>query len=210
MDSGLECAIVSDDLARVAADVSVCSRCILHKSRVKAVPGEGPAQADIMFVGEGPGFHENQQGRPFVGAAGQFLEDLLAGIGLKREDVFIANVVKCRPPGNRDPLPEEIEACRQYLDRQIALIRPKVIVTLGRFSMARAFPNEKISRIHGQPKKVDGIVYVPMFHPAAALHQPSLKKTVEEDFQRLPQILAELADLQDEEPPQQAQQLSLF
>jgi len=210
MDSGLECAIVSDDLARVAADVSVCSRCILHKSRVKAVPGEGPAQADIMFVGEGPGFHENQQGRPFVGAAGQFLEELLAGIGLKREDVFIANVVKCRPPGNRDPLPEEIEACRQYLDRQIALIRPKVIVTLGRFSMARAFPNEKISRIHGQPKKVDGIVYVPMFHPAAALHQPSLKKTVEEDFQRLPQILAELADLQDEEPPQQAQQLSLF
>jgi len=199
-----------DTLAQVAAEVVVCTQCILHKSRVKAVPGEGPAHADIMFIGEGPGFHENQQGRPFVGAAGQFLEELLASIGLKREQVFITNIVKCRPPGNRDPLPEEIEACKQYLDRQIALIKPKVIVTLGRFSMARAFPNEKISRIHGQPKKVDGIVYVPMFHPAAALHQPSLKRTVEEDFQKLPQILAELDRMPDEEPPEQAQQLSLF
>lgn len=201
---------MSDDLATVAAEVSVCTKCILHKSRVKAVPGEGPAHADIMFIGEGPGFHENQQGRPFVGAAGQFLEELLGSIGLKREQVFIANVVKCRPPGNRDPLPEEIEACKGYLDRQIALIKPKVVVTLGRYSMARAFPNEKISRIHGQPRKVDGVVYVPMFHPAAALHQPSLRRTVEDDFKKLPQILAELTQLQDEEPPQQAQQLSLF
>ena len=198
------------DLEKLAAEVSACTKCILHKSRVKAVPGEGPEHAEIMFVGEGPGFHENQQGRPFVGAAGQFLEELLASIGLKREQVFITNVVKCRPPGNRDPLPEEIEACKQYLDRQIALIQPKVIVTLGRFSMARAFPNEKISAIHGRPKKIDGIVYVPMFHPAAALHQPSLKRTVEEDFKKLPQILAELDRVQEEEPPQQAQQLSLF
>ncbi len=383
-----------DSLDRVAAEVSACTKCILHKSRVKAVPGEGLAHADIMFVGEGPGFHENQQGRPFVGAAGQFLEELLASIGLKREQVFITNVVKCfisprvmiyttngykpvkdirvgdlvlthsgrfrqvtyvrpqeilpagsdvvrlaisppdggkpvrltvtpehpflvngewkaareiqvadrvstlddrcdpvaitarasertrqlvaageaeiqrmttlerllknhrgeyvfveavvtqaehrttrrnfplynigveedesyiaagvvshncRPPGNRDPLPEEIEACKQYLDRQIALIKPKVIVTLGRYSMARAFPNEKISRIHGQPKKVEGIVYMPMFHPAAALHQSSLRKTIEEDFKKLPAILAEIETLQDEEPPSpQAQQLSLF
>jgi DNA polymerase len=198
------------ELEQIAAEVAVCTKCILHKSRVKAVPGEGPAHADIMFIGEGPGFHENQQGRPFVGAAGQFLEELLGKIGLKREQVFIANVVKCRPPANRDPLPEEIEACRQYLDRQITAIRPKVIVTLGRFSMARAFPGEKISRIHGQPRKVDGIVYVPMFHPAAALHQPSLKATVEEDFQKLPAILAEVEHLHDEEPPQAAQQLSLF
>jgi DNA polymerase len=195
---------------RLVAEVAVCTQCILHKGRVKAVPGEGPAHADIMFVGEGPGFHENQQGRPFVGSAGQFLDELLASIGLKREQVYITNVVKCRPPGNRDPLPEEIEACKQYLDRQIALIKPKVIVTLGRFSMARAFPNEKISRIHGQPKKVDGIVYVPMFHPAAALHQPSLKRTVEEDFQSLLSILAEVEQMQDEQPPEQAQQLSLF
>ena len=198
------------ELTELAAEVSACTKCILHKSRVKAVPGEGPQHADIMFIGEGPGFHENQQGRPFVGAAGQFLEELLASIGLQREQVFITNVVKCRPPGNRDPLPEEIEACKPYLDRQIALIRPKVIVTLGRFSMARAFPNEKISSIHGRPKKIDGIVYVPMFHPAAALHQPSLRRTVEEDFKKLPQILAELDHVRDEEPPQTAQQLSLF
>jgi len=199
-----------DSLTDVAAEVTVCTQCILHKSRVKAVPGEGPAHADIMFVGEGPGFHENQQGRPFVGPAGQFLDELLASIGLKREQVFITNIVKCRPPTNRDPLPEEIEACKQYLDRQIMLIKPKVIVTLGRFSMARAFPKEKISWIHGQPRKVEGIVYVPMFHPAAALHQPSLRRTVEEDFKKLPKILAELDRIQDEEPPQQAQQLSLL
>lgn len=198
------------ELEQIAAEVSACTRCILSKSRVKAVPGEGPAHADIMFIGEGPGFHENQQGRPFVGAAGQFLEELLAAIGLKRDQVFICNVVKCRPPGNRDPLPEEIEACKPYLDRQIAAIGPKVIVTLGRFSMARAFPNEKISRIHGQPRKVDGIVYMPMYHPAAALHQPSLRKTVEEDFKKLPALLKEIDQLQDEEPPEQAQQLSLF
>jgi uracil-DNA glycosylase len=198
------------ELTELAAEVSACTKCILHKSRVKAVPGEGPQHADIMFIGEGPGFHENQQGRPFVGAAGQFLEELLASIGLQREQVFITNVVKCRPPGNRDPLPEEIEACKPYLDRQIALIQPKVIVTLGRFSMARAFPNEKISSIHGRLKKIDGIVYVPMFHPAAALHQPSLRRTVEEDFKKLPQILAELDRVQNEEPPQTAQQLSLF
>lgn len=198
------------ELEQIAAEVSACTRCILSKSRVKAVPGEGPAHADIMFIGEGPGFHENQQGRPFVGAAGQFLEELLGSIGLKREQVFICNVVKCRPPGNRDPLPEEIEACKPYLDRQIAAIGPKVIVTLGRFSMARAFPNEKISRIHGQPRKVDGIVYMPMYHPAAALHQPSLRKTVEEDFKKLPALLKEIDQLQDEEPPEQAQQLSLF
>jgi len=198
------------DLQQLAAEVSACTRCVLHKSRVKAVPGEGPEHADIMFIGEGPGFHENQQGRPFVGAAGQFLDELLNMIGLKRDQVFICNVVKCRPPGNRDPLPEEIAACKPYLDRQIALIQPKVIVTLGRYSMARAFPNEKISAIHGQPKKVDGIVYVPMFHPAAALHQPSLRRTVEDDFRQLPAILGELDRVREEQPPAQAQQLSLF
>jgi len=136
-------------LTELAAEVSACTRCILSKSRTHAVPGEGPENAPILFVGEGPGFHEDKQGRPFVGAAGQFLEELLAGIGMKRENVFIANVVKCRPPGNRDPLPDEIEACRSYLDRQIELIDPQVIVTLGRYSMARWFPNVKISAIHG-------------------------------------------------------------
>jgi len=201
------------ELTNLAAEVAVCQKCILAKSRVKAVPGEGPENAAIMFIGEGPGFHENNQGRPFVGAAGQFLDELLKSIEMKREQVYITNVVKCRPPGNRDPLPDEIEACRQYLDRQIALIKPKVVVTLGRFSMARAFPNAKISAIHGQPRKVDGITYVPMFHPAAALHQPSLRQTVEDDFKKLPKILAELdrvAEAEKPKPDQDVQQLSLF
>jgi DNA polymerase len=165
-----------------------------------------------MFIGAGPGFHEDQQGRPFVGAAGQFLDELLQSIGLKRNEVYITNVVKCRPPGNRDPQPEEIAACQPYLDRQIALINPKVIVTLGRYSMARVFPNEKISVIHGKPRKVGKIVYVPMFHPAAALHQPSLRKTVEEDFAKLPKILADLAQVAEATaaPEDEPKQLSLF
>jgi len=199
------------ELEQLAAQVTACQKCILSKSRTRAVPGEGPAQAAIMFVGEGPGFHEDKQGRPFVGASGQFLEELLKGIGFKREDVFIANVVKCRPPGNRDPLPEEIEACKFYLDRQIELINPRVIVTLGRYSMARWFPNAKISAIHGQPRKIEGRLIVPMFHPAAALHQPSLRKDVEADFRKLPEILAQFDQVENSEPPApEAAQLSLF
>jgi uracil-DNA glycosylase family 4 len=199
------------ELSELASEISVCTKCILSKSRTKAVPGEGPEDAAIMFVGEGPGFHEDKQGRPFVGAAGQFLEELLAGIGMRREQVFIANVVKCRPPGNRDPLPEEIEACRPYLDRQIELINPRVVVTLGRYSMARWFPNAKISAIHGQTRKLEGRLIVPMFHPAAALHQPSLRRDVEADFQKLPEILAQFDQLEDSEPPPpDAQQLTLF
>jgi uracil-DNA glycosylase family 4 len=198
-------------LADLEKEVSVCQRCALAQGRTRAVPGEGPENAAIMFVGEGPGFHEDQQGRPFVGAAGQFLDELLQSIGLRRSEVYITNVVKCRPPGNRDPQPEEMAACQSYLDRQIALIKPKVIVTLGRFSMARAFPNEKISAIHGKPRKIDGIVYVPMFHPAAALHQPSLRRTVEEDFARLPKILADLEKVEEAAPPpDEPQQMSLF
>ncbi len=199
------------ELSKLAEEVAVCTQCILSKSRTKAVPGEGPDHAQILFVGEGPGFHEDKQGRPFVGAAGQFLEELLTGIGMKREDVFITNVVKCRPPGNRDPMPEEIEACRSYLDRQIELINPRVIVTLGRYSMARWFPNAKISAIHGQPRKIDGRLIIPMFHPAAALHQPSLRQDVEADFRRLPEILAEFEHMENSEPPPpEAEQLSLF
>jgi uracil-DNA glycosylase len=198
-------------LSELALEIADCKKCILSKSRTKSVPGEGPENAAIMFIGEGPGFHEDKQGRPFVGAAGQFLEELLAGIGMKREDVFIGNVVKCRPPGNRDPMPDEIEACRFYLDRQIELLNPKVVVTLGRYSMARWFPNAKISAIHGQPRKIEGRLIVPMFHPAAALHQPSLRKDVEADFQKLPEILTQFEQLDDSEsPPPQAQQLSLF
>jgi uracil-DNA glycosylase family 4 len=198
------------ELEALAAEISRCTRCLLHRGRTRAVPGEGPEDADIMFVGESPGFHEDQQGRPFVGAAGNFLEELLEGIGLKREDVFIANVIKCRPPGNRDPLPEEIEACKPFLDRQIELIQPKLVVTLGRFSMARVFPKARISRIHGQPRKIGGVIYYPMYHPAAALHQPSLRRVVEEDMRRIPELVEQAAQIAESALPPEAEQLKLF
>jgi len=208
---------VPDSLEQIAAEVAVCTRCPLHRGRTKAVPGEGSPNADIMFIGEGPGYHEDRQGRPFVGASGSFLTEMLEGIGLRREDVFIANVVKCRPPGNRDPEPHEIQACSAYLDRQIALIDPKVIVTLGRFSMAKWFPTARISRIHGQARKVNGRLIVPFFHPAAALHQPTLRQAVEEDFRKLPGYVAQaLAEREpdtteeDDSPGETFEQLSLF
>ncbi|MFN8557692.1 MAG: uracil-DNA glycosylase [Dehalococcoidia bacterium] len=177
------------DLVELYEVIARCPDCELSATRTRAVPGEGPENAQIMFIGEGPGFNEDKSGRPFVGAAGQFLDKLLASIDLRRADVSITNVVKCRPPNNRDPLPGEIEACRKYLDRQIALIRPKVVVTLGRYSMGRWFPGASISRIHGQPKVVDGMTIVPMFHPAAALHQERYRALIQEDFLRLPSIL---------------------
>jgi DNA polymerase len=204
------------DLNTVASEVRVCQLCGLASGRTNAVPGEGPANAEIMLIGEGPGFHEDKQGRPFVGPSGQFLNELLASAGYKREQVFITNVVKCRPPGNRDPLPEEISACGSYLDRQITLINPKVIVTLGRFSMARFFPGAKISAIHGKAKKVDGRVVVAMFHPAAALHQPALRSAIEEDFQRLKELVKEASGSAEETSAAKAnandagEQLSLF
>jgi uracil-DNA glycosylase family 4 len=203
----------SSGLAQIALEVSACTRCRLHSSRKNAVPGEGPADASIMFIGEGPGFHENEQGRPFVGAAGKFLEELLAGIGYRRDQVFICNVVKCRPPGNRDPLPDEIDSCREYLDRQIAAVDPHVIVTLGRFSMVRYFGESKISAVHGQVRRVDGRLVVAMFHPAAALHQPSLRRTVEEDFAKLPELIHASQGSAPPAPPTEAEppkQLSLF
>jgi DNA polymerase len=177
----------ADVLQEVASQVAVCKNCQLSYSRKKAVPGEGPARAEIMLIGEGPGFYENEQGRPFVGAAGKFLDELLEKAGVSRKEVFITNVVKCRPPGNRDPLPEELQACGGYLDRQIAAINPLIIVTLGRYSMSKFLPNVRISEVHGQPAWVKGRLIIPMFHPAAALHQPSLKTSVERDFARLPE-----------------------
>ena len=198
------------ELEALNQQIAACEKCILHKSRVKAVPGVGPQKADIMFIGEAPGFNENQRGLPFVGAAGKFLDDLLEKIDLRREDVFITNVVKCRPPGNRDPQSSEIEACRPYLDRQIKLTQPKMIITLGRFSMARYFPNAKISQIHGKPRKIEGVIYYPMYHPAAALHQPSLRRTVEEDVLKIPDLLVQIDDMAESKRPEQAEQLSLF
>jgi DNA polymerase len=190
-------------------EIAACQRCALHKTANRAVPGEGPDDARLMFIGEAPGFHEDQQGRPFVGAAGQFLEELLASISYKRQQVFIANVVKHRPPGNRDPLPGEIMACRPWLERQIELIRPKMIVTLGRHSMEMFFPGKSISRIHGTGYKKDGVTYFAMYHPAAALHQQSLRQAIEADMLRIPPLLADrMAEDKKEEP--QPQQLNLF
>jgi DNA polymerase len=202
----------AQDLEQIASEVRACTKCDLHHSRKLAVPGEGPADSNLVFIGEGPGFHENEQGRPFVGAAGKFLEELLASIHLKREQVFICNVVKCRPPGNRDPQPDEIEACRSYLDRQIAAIQPKVIVTLGRFSMARYFGTAKISTVHGQARQVDGRLVVALFHPAAALHQPNLKQSIEDDFRKLPGLIEEARRKMEPAapPPPDAKQLTMF
>jgi DNA polymerase len=165
-----------------------------------------------MFVGEGPGEEEDRQGRPFVGRAGQKLNEMISAMGLRREQVYIANVVKCRPPGNRDPLPEETEACSVFLDRQIRALNPKLIVTLGRFSLARFLPNARISAVHGQARTANGRLVVPMYHPAAALHQPSLRRSVEEDFARLPEMIQRAQDVKpaEAEPPAQPQQLNLF
>jgi uracil-DNA glycosylase len=176
-------------LVEIAAEVSVCEKCELHFSRKKAVPGEGPTNAEIMLIGEGPGFYENEQGRPFVGPSGKFLEELLAKAGLKRQEVFIGNVVKCRPPNNRDPLPDELAACRPYLERQLATIDPKIIITLGRFSMAYFLPNAKISAIHGKSVWVNERLVIAMFHPAAALHQPALREAIVADFTALPKYI---------------------
>ena len=187
-------------LKEVAQQVSACEKCELHFSRKRAVPGEGPLDAQIMFIGEGPGFYENEQGRPFVGQAGQFLNELLAKIGLRREQVFITNVVKCRPPGNRDPQPPELTACADFLDRQVEAINPRVIVTLGRFSMAKYLPMVKISDVHGQASVVRGRLVVAMYHPAAALHQPSLKPQLEKDFMKLPEYIQQAARLSQAAP----------
>jgi uracil-DNA glycosylase family 4 len=177
--------------------IAVCSDCALSHSRNRAVPGEGPEDAEIMFVGEAPGFYEDQQGLPFVGPAGRLLDDLLGSIGFRRDQVYIANVIKCRPPDNRDPLPKEIEACR------------KVVVPLGRFSLAWFFPNESIGRMHGHARYRDGIYYLPMYHPAAALHAANMRRAIEEDFQKLPAVLEEARKGPKEEVPE-PQQMRLF
>jgi uracil-DNA glycosylase family 4 len=195
-------------LTELYQEIERCQDCELGKHRTKVVPGEGPEKTSILFIGEAPGWHEDQQGRPFVGPAGKYLEELLASINLRREQVYIANVIKCRPPGNRDPLPGEIQACSKWLTRQIEMIHPKVIVTLGRYSMAKYFPHQSISQVHGKARKQDGIIYYAMYHPAAALHQGSLRKTIETDMVKIPQILAQSEKLAEAET--EPQQLSLF
>lgn len=166
-----------------------CEKCPLSKTRTHVVPGEGSLKAEILFIGEGPGKKEDELGRPFVGAAGKLLDKLIESIGLKREDVFIANVVKCRPPENRDPLPEEVDACRGWLNKQVEMINPKLIVLLGRHSMDRFLPNQKISIDHGKPKRHKGRVYFPVYHPAAALYRNGLLEDLKKDFRKIPKIL---------------------
>ncbi|HEX5416647.1 MAG TPA: uracil-DNA glycosylase [Chloroflexota bacterium] len=210
----------AEQLQKIATEIAGCTACPLSRTRHKTVPGEGSPTAEILFIGEGPGYHEDQQGRPFIGAAGQFLTELLASIGLSRNDVFISNVVKCRPPNNRDPLPEELSACDHFLQEQIGVLRPRIVVTLGRFSMAKFFASGPISKIHGQPRKEGGVIYLPLFHPAAALHQPALRRLIEEDFKRIPALLEELrSEASAEVSPAEAEptasvetatQLSLF
>jgi len=204
-----------EDLVKVFQEISQCKNCALYHSRKYAVPGEGPTQAAIMFVGEGPGFHENEQGRPFVGAAGKFLDDLLAMVKMKRAEVYITNVVKCRPPGNRDPQPDELTSCSGYLERQIRIINPEIIITLGRYSLAHFLPRSKISDVHGQAINIKGRLMIAMYHPAAALHQQSLRTTIEQDFLRIPEIIAHASRISPEAETElkdkgEPKQLSLF
>ncbi len=200
-----------NSLEEVASQVRNCHDCPLAEGRTNAVPGEGPPDARIMFIGEGPGHHEDRLGRPFVGAAGGFLEELLASIGLKRQDVFIANMVKCRPPNNRDPLPAEVSQCSKYLDRQIELLDPELVVTLGRFSMSKFIQNETISRARGKVRKINGINVYPVMHPAAALHRQELRKTIESDFLAIPELLErEDGPTFEDDPEPEPEQLSLF
>jgi uracil-DNA glycosylase family 4 len=176
-------------LTIVAAEVRGCTRCPLHRGRTNAVPGEGNPLSDVLLVGEGPGAREDATGRPFVGPAGQLLNELLGSLGWARQDVFIANVVKCRPPGNRDPEPDEIAACAGYLERQETALDPAVIVTLGRHSLGRYLPGARISAVHGQLRRSGGRFIFPMYHPAAALHQASLRETLFTDIRGLPAAL---------------------
>lgn len=196
-----------DELVRQIHD---CRKCALSEKRTNAVPGEGSPTADIMFIGEGPGFNEDRDGRPFVGRSGRFLDEMLAEIGLRRQDVYITNVVKCRPPSNRDPLPSEIEACNPYLDAQIEMIGPTVVVMLGKYSFNRFFPGESIGQARGKPRNWNGVIAYPMYHPAAALHNPGLRPIIEEDFRNLLKQLEirEAGPKKVHEAP--AEQLNLF
>ena len=195
-------------LAELHNEIANCQQCDLAKHRTRVVPGEGAEDASIVFIGEAPGWHEDQQGRPFVGAAGKFLDELLASIGLKREEVYICNVIKCKPPENRDPLPMEIKACQPWLERQLELLHPQLIVTLGRYSMARFFPGESISKIHGKSRRQGDTIYYAMYHPAAALHQQSLRQAIQADMSKIPSLLASAQEIP--ETGERPQQLSMF
>ena len=207
------------ELEAYAAQTAACTRCRLAEGRTQVVFGNGDPSADLMFVGEAPGFHEDQQGMPFVGQAGKLLDQLLAGIGLSRDMVFVANVLKCRPPGNRDPMPDEIEACESHLFRQVELIKPKVVATLGNFSTKLLSGKQLgITRVHGQEQQVTlggrAVVLYPLYHPAAALYTPAMLKVLQEDFRRIPELLGRVVEPEPEPAPllvaEPAVQLGLF
>ncbi len=190
--------MLKDELLDKIGDCRLCGLC---EGRTNVVPGDGSWEADIFFVGEGPGKDEDLQGKPFVGAAGRLLTEMIESIGMSRDEVFITNVVKCRPPSNRDPLPEEVKSCWPYLEHQIKIIKPKLIVTLGRHSMARFLSGVKISEVHGQPKRAEGIwqdrqVFLPLYHPAVALYDSRKKSVLFKDFAKIPLILKKI----DESP----------
>jgi uracil-DNA glycosylase len=187
-------------LEAIASEVRVCQRCRLSETRTRAVPGEGSPDTEVVFVGEGPGSNEDRQGRPFVGAAGKLLDELLGMVGWQRSDVFITNVVKCRPPDNRDPEPDEIAACQPYLRRQLEALDPALVVTLGRFSLQTFMPGDRISRVHGTSRAIDtatgarAATGYAMYHPAAALRQVALKQTMQRDMAAIPEVLIRARD----------------
>lgn len=198
-------------LVALAQEIRGCTACPLHRSARQAVPGEGSGEAGIFFLGEAPGYNEDVQGRPFVGAAGQLLDELLAGIGLDRRRVFITNVVRHRPPENRDPLPEEVQACDVWLRRHLGVLKPRVVVTLGRHAMYRFFPAESISRVHGKIRRTaDGLAVFPIYHPAAALHQPALRSALVGDFAALALFLATAPAGPPEPQRKPVDQMTLF
>lgn len=198
------------NLQRLIERIRTCTACGLATTRTNAVPGEGPNDPQVMLIGEGPGFHEDQQGRPFVGPSGKLLQELLDSINLTRANVYICNIIKCRPPNNRDPSSIEIEACKNHLDEQILLINPQIIVTLGRFSMSYFFPGEIISRIHGIPRDWNKKTVVPMFHPAAALHQNKFRIQLQEDFLKLGNLLSSKPPISRQQETSSPEQLNLF
>lgn len=212
-------AVAAPELNAYAAEIADCTRCRLSEGRTQVVFGNGDPSADLMFVGEAPGFHEDKQGFPFVGQAGKLLDQLLGGIGLSRDRVFVANVLKCRPPGNRDPMPDEIEACESHLFRQVELIEPKVVATLGNFSTKLLSGKPLgITRVHGQVQQVTlggrSVLLYPLYHPAAALYTPSMLEVLKEDFARIPELLGRVAEPVPEPEPllvaEPAVQLGLF
>lgn len=176
----------------IANKIRSCGLCPLHEDRINAVPGAGSEKTDLMFIGEGPGATEDKEGIPFCGAAGKILTEMIELIGYSRDEVFITNVVKCRPPKNRDPLPEEKEICRPYLDQQIEIIKPLIIVLLGRHALNSMIPEVQISQVHGQAKKYKGLIYFPVYHPAATLYRRTLRTDLEGDFLKIPPLLKRL------------------